>query len=188
MFKPLTTALLLAIVLAAAQYGAPVAPRYQMAVAVGLGLSLAGDVFLMVPNDRFVPGLASFLLAHVAYIVAFTTDTPMATAPLLFVPFAFFGLALLSQLWHRLGRLQLPVTVYVLVIVCMAGQAAGRWWSLRNAASTLACVGAALFVVSDALLAGNRFGRPFHSARGLTLGSYFVAQWLIAVSVYGHAG
>ena len=39
---------------------------------VALVLSLAGDVFLMLPRDRFVEGLASFLLAHVAYVVGFT--------------------------------------------------------------------------------------------------------------------
>ena len=36
---------------------------------VALALSLAGDVFLMLPSDRFVAGLAAFLLAHVAYVI-----------------------------------------------------------------------------------------------------------------------
>ena len=43
-------------------------------------LSLAGDVFLMLPSDRFVAGLASFLLAHVAYIAGFLVDPPDSAA------------------------------------------------------------------------------------------------------------
>ena len=38
---------------------------------LALVLSLAGDVFLMLPRDLFVAGLASFLAAHVAYIAGF---------------------------------------------------------------------------------------------------------------------
>ncbi len=179
-FKPLTTALVLAIALTASREETV---RYQLPVVIGLGLSLAGDVFLMLPGDRFVPGLASFLLAHVAYIVAFTTRAPLGVVPGLFAPFAFAGLAVLIRLWRGLGRLRLPVLVYVLVIVSMAGQAAGRWWSSRSPAAALAAAGATLFVVSDALLAVHRFGRPFRSAQALIHTSYFLAQWLIAISV-----
>ena len=179
-FKPLTTALLLALALAAPPQGAA---RYQLAVAVGLALSLVGDVFLMLPGDRFAPGLCSFLLAHLAYLVAFAADVPLAAAPVLFAPFALFGLAILALLWRGLGRLRVPVALYVLVIVSMAGQAVGRAWLLRNPAATLAASGAALFVVSDTLLSVNRFRQPFPSAQTLILGSYFLAQWLIAVSV-----
>jgi uncharacterized membrane protein YhhN len=180
LFKPLTTALLLALALATPPYGAA---RYQLAVAIGLALSLVGDVFLMLPGDRFMPGLSSFLLAHFAYLVAFTTDVQLAAAPVLFAPFAVFGLAILALLWRRLGRLQVPVALYVLVIVSMAGQAAGRAWLLRNPAAALAASGAVLFVASDTLLSLNRFRRPFPSAQALILGSYFLAQWLIAASV-----
>jgi uncharacterized membrane protein YhhN len=178
--KPLTTMLLLALALATPPHGAA---RYQLAVAVGLALSLAGDVFLMLPGDRFVPGLSSFLLAHLAYLVAFTTDVQFAAAPVLFALFAVFGLAILALLWRGLGRLKLPVALYVLVIVSMAGQAAGRAWLLRNPAAALAASGAALFVASDTLLSLNRFRRPCPSAQAVILGSYFLAQWLIAASV-----
>jgi len=179
-FKPLTTALLLALALAAPPHGAA---RYQLAVAIGLALSFVGDIFLMLPGDRFVPGLGSFLLAHLAYLVAFTADVPLAAKPVLFAPFAVFGLAILALLWRGLGRLQVPVALYVLVIISMAGQAAGRAWLLRNPAATLAASGAALFVASDTLLSFNLFLRPFPSAQALILGSYFLAQGLIAASV-----
>ncbi|NIW49240.1 MAG: lysoplasmalogenase, partial [Gammaproteobacteria bacterium] len=36
---------------------------------IGLALSLAGDIFLMLPDEKFIAGLVSFLLAHLAYIL-----------------------------------------------------------------------------------------------------------------------
>ncbi len=66
--KPLATVLILWLALGAA---APGSSRYRWLVGAGLAASLAGDVFLMLPGDWFVFGLASFLLAHLCYVVAF---------------------------------------------------------------------------------------------------------------------
>src|SRR5690606_6397490 len=67
-FKPLTTVLILAIALLADN---PISSTYRALIVAGLVASLAGDVFLMLP-DRFTPGLLSFLIAHIFYILAFT--------------------------------------------------------------------------------------------------------------------
>lgn len=40
-------------------------------ILLGLCLSLAGDVLLMLPSDRFIQGLAAFLVAHLCYNVGF---------------------------------------------------------------------------------------------------------------------
>lgn len=61
-FKPLTTLAIAAMVVATSR----AEPAYRRAVIAGLVLSTAGDVFLMLPGDRFVYGLAAFLVAHVA--------------------------------------------------------------------------------------------------------------------------
>jgi len=179
-FKPLTTTLLLALALAL-RPGA--SGRYQAAVAVGLALSLAGDVFLMLPRDRFVAGLASFLAAHLAYVVAFSTEIGLGAAPLLLVPAALPGAVVLALLWPTLGRLRAPVAIYVATITVMAWQAAARAWTLRTGAAALALLGAACFVASDAMLALDRFRAPFRSARALVMATYVTAQWLIAMSV-----
>ncbi|MCU0896115.1 MAG: lysoplasmalogenase [Burkholderiales bacterium] len=179
-FKPLTTTLILAI---ACLPAAGVEPRYQWAIVVGLLFSLAGDVFLMLPHDRFIAGLVAFLLAHVAYIVAFTTGAPLGTSPWLLVPVALVAAAILRVLWPGLGRLKLPVTVYVIVIVVMTWTAAARAVALPSTAAMLAAAGAVLFLASDAILALNRFGKPFRAGRALNLATYFAGQWLIALSV-----
>jgi uncharacterized membrane protein YhhN len=184
-FKPLTIVCVLALALTVAE---PVSAPYRLAIAAGLVCSLAGDVFLMLPGDRFLPGVASFLLAHLAYLAAFTRDAAFGAFRLLLVPYALVGAVMLLLLWRRLGAMRLPVLVYLVVIVVMAWQAASRAVQLGSNGALLAAAGAALFVASDASLALNRFRRPFRAAQALILTTYYAAQLLIAwsVSAPGH--
>ncbi len=178
--KPSTTALLLLLaVLSTTAHGA----RYQQAVVIGLACSLAGDVLLMLPRDRFVAGLASFLLAHVAYIVAFSAGVPIGTAPALLVPLAAMAALLLWLLWPGLGKLRLPVVLYSATILLMVWQAWGWHWAFDTSGSRLAALGATLFMASDAVLALNRFRRPFPGAQAVIMLTYVAAQALIALSV-----
>lgn len=179
-FKPLTTSLL--VLLAAVPPSAQGA-RYQVAICVGLACSLLGDVFLMLPRDRFVPGLASFLVAHAAYIVAFTTGVSLGAAPAFLLPLLGVAILLVRLLWPSLGSLRIPVLVYTATILLMVWQAWARRWLLPTPSATLAAVGAGLFMVSDGLLALNRFGRPLPRAQVLIMTSYVAAQTLIALSV-----
>ena len=177
--KPLTTSLILLL----AALSAPVSAVYQQAVVAGLVCSLAGDVFLMLPSDRFLAGLASFLLAHLCYIVAFASAGAAWPA----VPGLALGACgawLLWRLWPALGGLRLPVAVYAAALLLMAWLAAGRAQA-GIPGGGLAAAGAVLFVLSDSLLALGRFStrRPFPPA--LVLGTYFAAQWLLAASVSG---
>ena len=180
LFKPSTTALLLLLaVLSAPAHGA----RYQQAVVVGLACSLVGDVLLMLPRDRFVAGLTSFLFAHVAYIVAFSAGVPIGTAPALLGPLVAMAALLLWLVWPGLGRLRLPVVLYSATIFLMVWQAWGWRWVIDTPGSRLAAVGATLFMASDAVLALNRFRRRFRSAQAVIMLTYVAAQALIALSV-----
>jgi uncharacterized membrane protein YhhN len=180
LFKPLTTAILLAIAgLATSAQGS----RYQVAVGLGLALSLLGDIFLMLPGDRFRAGLTSFLLAHLAYVVAFTSAVPFGSAPALLAPTLAAAGLLIRILWSGLGRLRPAVLLYTVVILLMVWRAWARGWEFRTAGTVIAAVGATLFMTSDALLALNRFGRPFANAQAWVMSTYVAAQSLIAVSV-----
>ena len=179
-FKPLATLLILALAL----FLPPARPDYQWAIAAGLVLSTAGDVFLMLPRDRFVAGLASFLLAHLCYLRAFSIEVPFGAGLLLWLPFFAAGGMVVALVWPGLKpALRGPVVVYVIVIAAMAGQATGRWHASASAVALSAAVGAGLFVVSDAVLAIDRFRWPFRAARAVTLSTYWAAQLLIAISV-----
>ncbi|MEP0764732.1 MAG: lysoplasmalogenase [Chloroflexota bacterium] len=177
--KPLATASILLIALLADD---PLTARYQVLIVLGLTASLAGDVFLMLP-DRFLPGLISFLVAHLFYIAAFTLEGD-GTAPLWYLaPFVLYGVLMLRWLWPHLGSLRGPVIVYMAVILLMAWQAANRWIETRQDGTLLALAGAYLFVMSDSALAVERFRGAWRSAPFWVLSTYFAAQWLIALSV-----
>jgi uncharacterized membrane protein YhhN len=180
-FKPLTTTLIILIALLAQNGGSG---PYQYLIVAGLLFSLAGDIFLMLPSDRFIAGLISFLIAHIFYIVAFVSDTGVAPVWGL-VPFLVYGAIIYSFLAPHVGKLRVPVIIYMLAILVMAWQALGRWLTLDDTFALLALIGAVLFVVSDSILALNRFRQPFRLARTLTMATYYSAQWLIALSIGG---
>ena len=177
-FKPLTMLFVLAV---AAQPSLSTPPAYRALVVGGLIFSLAGDVFLMLPSDRFIAGLASFLVGHLFYVAAFAGEAVLdPLAMLLLIGFAGAFYALLHP---HLDGLRAPVIVYVTAIVSMAWLAIGRWLGVGQLGALLGCIGAVLFVVSDAALAFNRFVRPFRGSQAVVLGTYFPAQLLIGLSV-----
>ncbi|MCA1620774.1 MAG: lysoplasmalogenase [Acidobacteria bacterium] len=178
-FKPLTTAL---IILVALQAKHATVHAYRPLVVAGLVCSLAGDVFLMLPRERFVAGLASFLFAHIFYVAAFALDGGGLSGAWAAAPLALYGALMLRRLWPGLGELKAPVVVYVSVILLMAWLAASRWLAAGGGGSASAFAGALLFVASDSGLAWNRFRGGFAGAPAVILGTYFPAQWLIALS------
>lgn len=180
-FKPLTVGLILLLALLAPP-GA--SSRYRWGIVVGLVFSLAGDVFLMLPGDFFVQGLACFLVAHLCYLVAFTDRCrlfPRWEPVLALVALAGGALAFV---WPGLAPgLRAPVVIYVLALSSMAAQAIGRGLQLATPAARSAAWGAGLFVLSDALLAIARFRAPFPLATAAILVTYFAAQRGIVRSV-----
>lgn len=179
-FKPLTTGIILAIALLAA---IRVPSTYTIAIALGLLVSLGGDIWLMLPSDRFISGLATFLLALLIYCFAFVSAGALSSFPWAIVPMAALGVSILGNLWPALSRrLKLPVSIYMVAMVTMAGLACARASSQPSRGAILAAVGAILFLTSDAILAVSRFRRSFALSQVLVLSSYYVGQLLIALS------
>lgn len=183
-FKPLTTLLLITW---AWPRGAEDGLRRRW-LRAGLWLSLGGDVALLWPQSGFLPGLVSFLLAHLAYIVAFTRGWRLAVKPVPFVAYAVLAAAILSQLWTDVpADLRAPVLVYVVALACMAAQAGAVWLAERQGAlepwMRRAAIGGALFMASDATLAVNKFTTPLPLAGLWILTTYWLAQAFIAGSL-----
>lgn len=181
-FKPLTMVLIITIAIIETD---PYSITYQRLIIAGLIASLAGDVSLMFPGQKwFLRGLVSFLCGHVFYIIAFNQSRYGDAAWYYILPFILYGVLIVWWLWPQLGSMRVPVIVYVAVIMTMAWQAANRWLVDREADSMLvALIGAYLFVASDSLIAVERFKRSWRTSRLWVLGLYFPAQWLIALSV-----
>ncbi|MGD8813077.1 MAG: lysoplasmalogenase [Anaerolineales bacterium] len=180
-FKPLTTILIL---ITAILGGANAPPIYRIAILIGLVFSLAGDVLLMLPSDQFTAGLVSFLIAQICYIVAFTSSRGFNIGWISLVVVVIYGAMVYALLSPYLGKMRLPVIAYMLVILMMAWQAWERWSALGDRGALFAFIGAVLFVLSDTILAWNRFRGEFTAARALSLGTYYAAQWLITNSLF----
>jgi uncharacterized membrane protein YhhN len=178
LFKPLT---IVFIILIALQPNHPTSSFYRYMIIAGLLFSLAGDIFLMVP-DHFIEGLASFLVAHLFYIAAFVFESERALSLWGAIPFLIYGCLMLRVLWPHLGKMRVPVMLYVLVILMMGWTATSRWMLTEHPGSLLAMVGALFFIASDSLLSLDKFKGRFRSAQLLTFSTYTVAQWLIALS------
>lgn len=149
---------------------------------VALVLSLAGDVFLMIPRDAFIAGLGSFLLGHLAYIAGFLLEprTGRGTAiALLAVAFAAATIGrriLVAARSSETPAIAGPVAIYMAVISAMVVLAAGT-------EDPFAIAGAAVFFSSDAMIAWDRFVRPFRWARPWIMATYHLAQIGLVVSL-----
>ena len=178
--KPLTTLLILCIALLPGTF---LTSNYTRLIAIGLVFSLMGDICLVLPQDRFLHGLASFLVAQVCYAWAFAAGASVRGFVWIALAVALVGVAVLRYLWPGLpGRMRPAVIVYIAAILTMAALAVGRALEMATPMRLAAAAGALLFVVSDATLAINRFRQPFRLAQAVVLATYFAAQLLIALS------
>ncbi|AYC33908.1 lysoplasmalogenase [Pseudomonas cavernae] len=177
--KPIPVIALLLWLHSAAPSGA-----YRRWIGVGLLLSLAGDMLLEWPADLFVFGLGAFLLAHLAYLLAYLGDS-RRLAPGALLLAALSGASLFALLASRgLGALLIPVALYALTISAMLWRALARLGSpaIGRRSAWLAAGGAALFVLSDSLIGINRFVTPFAAAPYAIILTYWLGQWGIAAS------
>jgi uncharacterized membrane protein YhhN len=177
--KPLTTALLFLIV------GWP-ATRLAWWIDAGIALSIVGDAALLGSGKgAFLVGLGAFLLAHLAYVVAFA---PLAvwSPHVAIVAFATITVTVLVLRAIREGTIGLraPTIAYGVVISAMV-IAASATLGGPLAAAPLAAGGATFFYASDVSLALNRFRRPIPHAPFFTLGLYWIGQIGIALAARG---
>ena len=178
LLKPATMLTLIGVVLALT----PQHDAQRVLFLVGLVLSLAGDVFLMLPADLFVAGLASFLLAHLAYIAGFAAAGPTARWLALGVVVVAIAGATVGRRIVRAVRsgehakMVAPVAAYMTIISAMVVLAIGS-------AERLAAAGALSFYCSDALIAWDRFVAPKRWARPAIMATYHLAQAALVVSL-----
>ena len=177
--KPLASAGFLLAALAAGARDS----QYGHVVLVALALGMLGDVLLIpAASATFLAGLASFLLGHLAFALAFVVRG--VSAPAMFGAAALLALpAALSWRWlapHVPTKMRAPVVAYIAVISIMVAAAAG---TLGTPGGGVILVGAVMFFVSDLAVARQRFVErtPWNKLWGLPL--YYGGQLVLAGSV-----
>jgi uncharacterized membrane protein YhhN len=153
--------------------------EYGLAVLAALSLSWLGDFFLLFKkNSPFLAGLVAFLLAHIAYAVAFIIHGQDAAWALMMLCILILP-AIVVMLWlgpHLTPQMKGPVWSYIVVITIMLALAAGTRYALIS-------VGALAFYVSDISVARDRFVHPSFVNRLWGLPLYYLAQLLLAATV-----
>ncbi|MBM3173802.1 MAG: lysoplasmalogenase [Chloroflexi bacterium] len=143
-------------------------------------LSAAGDVTLSLGSgEYFIPGLGLFLIAHVVYIVTFSRDFKMGKSriPIAAILVAY-AVAMAIIMAPSLKEMAIPVFCYLVVITKMGIMAA-----FRASKSKMVLYGAVLFIISDSMIALNKFVAPVPASDYLIMITYYLAQFLIA---YGY--
>jgi len=168
--KPTTMVALIGVALALD----PVDGSARAWFVAALVASLAGDVFLMLPSDRFVEGLGSFLVGHVLYVgglLALGVDPVglVAGAAVVAVALGTVGRRVVTGARTSRPRLAAPVTAYLVVISAMVVVAYGTL-------VPLALVGATLFYASDAMIGVREFVAPFRHQRVAIMSTYHLGQ------------
>lgn len=162
-------------------------------VLLAIGSSLVGDVLLL-DEQYFIGGLVAFLIAHVLYIVAYRKhrydETENALQGIQRIRMAFpiilAGTGLVVVLFPVLGDLKIPVIIYALVLVLMALHALFRFGRTNSSSFWLVFTGAVFFVISDSLLAINKFLLPLSNASFLIMFTYIIAQLMIVEGLRRH--
>ncbi len=160
---------------------------------VGILLSLAGDVFLMISLDRFfLAGLVVFLLAHIAYVIGFNLPLPALTSwgVILAILIGFGGARVIRRILSAVvangqARMRIPIILYSMVISLMLLSAAMKLADLTwNAgAALLVGFGAFLFYLSDIILAWNKFVTPIQHGRIYNIAAYHLGQIILIAGV-----
>jgi len=155
--------------------------RTRLLLTSALVLSSLGDVFLALPPQYFVPGLVSFLVAHLFYIGLFLgfrrpslTLRDMAVGGIL----ALYGIGLVSWLYPNLGSMTGPVIAYATVLLLMGFAA-----RLSGFGPSTVFIGALIFIASDSGIAITKFAGAGEWLGYFTWSAYVLAQYLIVFGV-----
>jgi uncharacterized membrane protein YhhN len=148
----------------------------------GFLFSAGGDTslsFVAKGEKFFLAGLASFLIAHVLYVIAFAQNAEFSTGRLpLIVFWVVFAGGMAAVLAPKLGDMKIPVFAYVAVILGMVVFA--TLW--QGPHLTMLIVGAVLFMLSDSMIAIDKFLKPISWSRYFIMVTYYTGQFLICRS------
>jgi uncharacterized membrane protein YhhN len=144
---------------------------------IALFFSLLGDVFLMFSGElNFILGLGSFLLAHVFYILLFKNQFNFSLFKVL--PFAAATFSYFLFIKNGIDQnLLIPVGIYCIVITLMGILAAGR--KTNKVSYNLVLIGSILFIISDSIIAFNKFHSQLTASSFWVMSTYGLAQFLI---------
>lgn len=159
-------------------------------VCLALLLSWFGDIALMYQGATlyFMIGIGFFLMAQVTYIIVLNQSSyqKLRLDAKRVLPFVLYGIGLFTLLLPNAGDFRIPIFIYGLVILMMVSTARLREGSTSQNSYCLALYGSMLFVLSDSLIAINKFYLEIPQAGLLIMVTYVAAQFLLVKGVLSH--
>ncbi len=172
--------------------------RYDMfhrLIMTGLFFSWLGDVILQLADGNFtnkfstdlffIAGLSSFLITHLIYFIGFSLpkgkNSVFNTRLYQIFLVVLYGSIMLYYLYRSLGDMKIPVIAYTLIILLMLLSALNRYGKVNGLSYILVVMGAMLFVISDTLIAINKFHMKINFAGTMIMITYVTAQYLIVL-------
>jgi len=159
----------------------------KVLIIMALVFSLIGDIALLFDSIDplyFIIGLASFLLAHVMYVLTFLKQRDATKNPLGFIVLMLVYAAFLFYLLKDgLGDLLVPVIVYMIVILSMSTSAFIRQKQHNSISYNWVFLGAIFFMLSDSILALNKFYQSFNLSSIAIMITYALAQYCIVIGI-----
>jgi len=164
----------------------------QNILLAALTLSWLGDVTLLFTDlgeIYFILGLVFFLTAHIIYCILFNKQKRIRkkqNKPLFIfgsVLIAFYLIGMVSFLMPHLGELEIPVSIYASVISIMLLFALNGFLVWEKPGNQFVFLGAIFFIISDSILALNKFYAPIPKSSFFIMLTYLLAQYLIVVGI-----
>lgn len=153
----------------------------------GMFCCCVGDVFLLFEGaDFFTYGLASFLLGHLVYIkltVGFLPKDLTAKMITSAVPFVLLLGLLMYLIYPNLGNMLVPVLIYGITISTFGSVALLNYRGNKSTENLWLFMGALIFMLSDSLIALNKFYQPHQWYGVAIMVTYILAQFLICKSM-----
>lgn len=151
-----------------------------------LFFSLLGDIFLLDKEGMFLLGIGAFLITQILFIVLVLKRSSAFSRPKLIlsaIPFLIYLVLLMQTLAPTLEDLFYPVLIYGSVISLFGITAMNYHLNHRNASSRILLAGAILFIMSDSMIALNKFYSPHMIYPVAIMLTYALAQYLICHSM-----
>ena len=157
---------------------------------LALTFSFLGDVLLMDKNNLFLYGIAAFLMTQIIYIKLIINQLIKSTLQqkiLAIIPFSMFIIVLLSILRDNLNEFLVPVIIYGITISIFGIVSFLNYMVKKNKTAQILLIGALLFIVSDSMIALNKFHEPKVIYPIAIMITYVLAQYLIFIFISNEA-
>ena len=159
-------------------------------IIAALIFSWLGDILLQFKHGGelfFLIGLLAFLMTHIFYTIVFFGAAGefiffKSKKPLILIIIVYGSLTIYTIL-PGLGNMQIPVTIYGLIITGMVIAALSRFGKVNDQSYLLVFLGALLFLISDSLIAFDKFKQAFPFSEVLIMGTYLAAQFMIILGI-----